>query len=201
MAGVRRAGRRHELVASGAVVVAMVLAGCAAEVVTTPVPPTPSPTPAPTPTPAPGLPLAAGYRPEGPWTVSFARPGDIVRETYDIALTCPDGACDAIVRITDDAGTDLGKGTFELVDDRYVHTATTTRTVDCKVADRTVPRGAIEEVETELVLATYRLAGTAQEHPEIHGTRPVVIAPGAGSDCAPSTIVYPATGEPAGVQP
>lgn len=201
MPGVRRAGRRHTLVVTGAVVVGLALAGCAAEPVPTPVPPTPSPTPAPTPTPIPGLPLAAGYRPEGLWTVSFARPGDIVRETYDIALTCPDGACDAIVRITDEAGVEIGKGEFTLADDRYLYSATTTRTVDCVIGERTVPRGATETAETELVLATYRITGTAQEHPGIQGTRTVVLEPGPGSDCSPSTTVYPATGEPAGVQP
>jgi hypothetical protein len=123
------------------------------------------------------------------------RPGDVVRETYDIALTCPDGACDAIVRITGEAGEEIGKGEFTLSDDRYLFSSTTTRTVDCVVGARTVPRGATETAETELVLATYRISGTAQEQPRIQGTRTIVIEPDPGSGCAASTTVYPATGE------
>ena len=133
--------------------------------------------------------------------MAFARPGDIVRETYEIALTCPDGACDAIVRISDDSGADLGKGRFELVDDRYVFTSEATRTVDCTVDGRTVPRGATERVATALVVATYRITGTASEQQGIQGTRTVTLEPVAGSGCTPSTTVYPATGELARDQP
>ena len=71
-------------------------------------------------------------------------------------------------------------------------------TVDCSVADRTVPRGATEVVDTALVLATYRITGTAREQQVIQGTRTVTIEPLPGSDCAPTVTVYPATGERTG---
>jgi hypothetical protein len=145
----------------------------------------------------PGTPLAAGYRPEGVWLVTFARPGDIIRERYDIALTCPDGVCDAIVRITGEDGADLGEGEFLLDDGRFVHSASATRTVDCDAAGRTVRGGATERSDTELVIATYRLAGTAVEEPGLEGRRIVTIEPAADSGCEPSVTIYPATGEPA----
>ena len=68
------------------------------------------------------------------------------------------------------------------------------RTAPCREARRKRRR-------PELVLATYRITGTAREHPGIQGTRTVTSSPVPGSDCSPSTTVYPATGEPAGVQP
>jgi hypothetical protein len=145
----------------------------------------------------PGQPLAAGYRPEGAWVVTFARPGDIVREVYDIALTCPDGVCDAIVRITGEDGAELGEGEFLLDDGRFVFTSDATAPVDCDAAGTTVPRGATARTTTELVVATFRLAGTATEGPRIEGRRTVTIEPDAGSGCSPSVVVYPAAGEPA----
>lgn len=178
---------------------ALAVAGCGAEAVPSASPtPSPTPTPAPTATALPGSPLAADYRPEGAWTVAFARPGDIVREVYEIALTCPSGTCDAIVRISDDAGVEIGKGTFDLVEGRYVHSSTTSRTVDCTVGARTVPRGATEVVETALVVATYRITGTAREQQAIQGSRTITLEPVPGSACAPSVTVYPATGERTG---
>jgi hypothetical protein len=121
-----------------------------------------------------------------------------VREVYEIALTCPDGSCDAIVRISDVAGEEIAEGTFELVEGRYVHSSTRQRTVDCVAAGKTVPRGATELAETALVIATYRITGTAREQQAIHGTRTVTLEPVPGSDCAPSVTVYPATGERTG---
>ena len=70
----------------------------------------PTPTPAPTATPLPGTPLPEAYRPEGDWAVTFALPGDFIRETWRIVLTCPKGACDAIVEIRDAKGKARGPG-------------------------------------------------------------------------------------------
>jgi hypothetical protein len=196
---IRPKGRLRALAAAGALVAAV--AGCTSEVPQTAPPPTPSPTPAPTPTPLPGQPLASSYRPEGEWEVAFSRPGDIVRETYVITMTCPDGTCDAIVEIRDAAGERIGDGRFTLEDGRYRYASTTRSTVDCAAGGRTVPRGATQEVDTSLVLATYRIAGTAREQQAIEGTRTITLEPRPDSGCAASTTVYPARGEPAGTTP
>ena len=178
-------------------VVAAFVAGCGAQAAPSAPPATPSPTPAPTATPLPGSALPAGWRPEGRWSVTFSRPGDIIREAWDITPTCPEGACDALVRMTDVSGAELGTGAFVLTDGRYVLTSTTSGAVDCDAGGRTRVEGGTARVETTLVLGLYRPAGTAKEQPGIQGTRTVALEPRGGSGCAPSTTVYPALGAPA----
>lgn len=149
----------------------------------------------PTATPLPGQPLPAGFRPEGGWLVQFARPGDVVREIYILTLTCPDGACDAIVQVLDLAGAEVGKGTFVLRDDRYAYEAGTSGSADCEAGGLIVRDGANRRVDTSLVIATFRIAGTATERQSIQGSRTVTIEPKADSGCAPSSLVYPALGQ------
>ena len=189
-------GRRSALV--GLALLAVVAAGCAAEAAPSVAPtPRPTPTPAPTATPMPGTPLPEAYRPEGDWTVTFALPGDFITETWRIVLTCPKGACDAVVEIRDARGKARGRGELALQEGRYVMRSTTTATVDCTAAGTKVKGGATRRTETDVVLATYRLAGTAIDQRTIQGRRTVTLEPQAGSGCAPSTLVYPASGEPA----
>ena len=189
-------GRRSAL--AGLALLAIVLAGCAAEAAPSVAPtPRPTPTPAPTPTPMPGTPLPETYRPEGDWTVTFALPGDFVTETWRVVLTCPKGACDAVVEIRDAKGKARGRGEFALQDGRYVMRSTTTATIDCTAAGAKVKGGATRRTETDVVLATYRLAGTAIDQRTIQGRRTVTLEPQAGSGCAPATLVYPASGKPA----
>ena len=138
-----------------------------------------------------------GVSPEGDWTVTFALPGDFVTETWRIVLTCPKGACDAVVEMRDAKGKDRGRGELALQDGRYVLRSTTTATVDCTAAGAKVKGGATRRTETDVVLATYRLAGTAIDQRTIQGRRTVTLEPQSGSGCARSTLVYPATGEPA----
>ena len=52
--------------------------------------------------------------PEGDWTVTFALPGDFITETWRIVLTCPKGACDAVVEIRDAKGKARGRGELAL---------------------------------------------------------------------------------------
>jgi hypothetical protein len=190
----RRGGRA--LAFTGAVLLAVVLGGCAAEAAPPPAPtPTPIVTPAPTPTPLPGTPLPAAYRPEGDWTVTFALPGDFVRETWRIVNTCAEGPCDAVVEIRDAKGKVRGHGELTLRDGRYVLESTTTATVSCRAGGTVVKGGATARTETDVVLATYRLAGTAIDQRTIQGRRTVDIEPVAGSPCAPARLVYPASGE------
>ena len=190
-----RSGGR-ELAFAGAVLLAAVLAGCSADAAPS-APPTPAPTvePTPSPTPLPGTPLPEAYRPEGDWTVTFALPGDFIRETWRIVNTCPKGACDAVVEIRDEKGKVRGHGELTLQDGRYVLQSTTTATVSCKAGATTVKGGATARTETDVVLATYRLAGTAIDQRTIQGRRTVDIEPQAGSGCAPAKLVYPASGE------
>lgn len=189
-------GRRSAL--AGVVLLALALAGCAAEAAPS-VAPTPRPTftPAPTATPMPGSPLPEAYRPEGDWTVTFALPGDFITETWRIVLTCPKGACDAVVEMRDAKGKGRGRGELALQEGRYVLRTTTTATVDCTAAGAKVKGGATRRTETDVVLATYRLAGTAIDQRTIQGRRTVTLEPQSGSGCAPATRVYPASGEPA----
>ena len=182
-------------------VLAAAFAGCASEVPPTAPPPTPTATPAPTPTPLPGEPLPAAFRPEGTWIVTFSRPGDIIRETYVITMTCPDGACDAIVEVRDQDGQRISAGMFVLQDDRYLYEATSDARADCDAGGRIVRQGAAAHVDTSLVLATYRIAGTAREQQGIEGTRTVTIEPASDSGCPASTTVYPARGEPTRSEP
>ena len=189
------AGGRTTL--AGLALLAVLVSACAAQAAPS-VPPTPdpSPTPAPTATPMPGTPLPEAYRPEGDWTVTFALPGDFVTETWRIVLTCPKGACDAVVEMRDAKGKDRGRGELALQDGRYVLRSTTTATVDCTAAGAKVKGGATRRTETDVVLATYRLAGTAIDQRTIQGRRTVTLEPQSGSGCARSTLVYPASGEP-----
>lgn len=190
----RRRGRAHAF--AGAVLLGAVLGACSAQAAPSVGPsPTPSPTPAPTATPLPGTPLPEAYRPEGDWTVTFALPGDFIRETWRIVNTCPKGSCDAVVEIRDERGKVRGHGELALQDGRYVLESTTTATVSCKAGAKTVKGGATARTETAVVLATYRLAGTAIDQRTIQGRRTVEIEPQADSGCAPSKLVYPATGE------
>ena len=186
----------RELAFAGAVLLGVALAGCSAEAAPS-VPPTPAPTvePTPTPTPLPGTPLPEAYRPEGDWTVTFALPGDFIRETWRIVNTCPKGACDAVVEIRDEKGKVRGHGELTLRDGRYVLQSTTTATVSCKAGAKTVDGGATARTETDVVLATYRLAGTAIDQRTIQGRRTVDIEPQADSGCTPAKLVYPASGE------
>jgi hypothetical protein len=193
----RAAGGRHSALA-GFALLAVVLAGCAAQAAPS-VAPTPGPTatPDPTATPMPGTPLPDSYRPEGDWTVTFALPGDFITETWRVVLTCPKGACDAVVEIRDAKGKARGRGELALKDGRYVMRSTTTATVDCTAAGATVKAGATRRTETDVVLATYRLAGTAIDQRTIQGRRTVSLEPQSGSGCTPTTLVYPASGKPA----
>ena len=126
-------GRRSAL--AGVALLAVVLAGCAADAAPSVAPtPRPTPTPAPTATPMPGTPLPETYRPEGDWTVTFALPGDFITETWRIVLTCPKGSCDAVVEMRDAKGKARGRGELALQDGRYVLRSTTTATVDCTAA-------------------------------------------------------------------
>jgi len=160
------------LALAGFVLLATVLAACTAEAAPSVAPtPRPTPTPAPTATPMPGTPLPETYRPEGDWTVTFARPGDFVTETWRIVLTCPKGSCDAVVEMRDAKGKARGRGELALQDGRYVLRSTTTATVDCTAAGTKVKGGATR--------------------------RTVTLEPQSGSGCAPATLVYPASGEPA----
>ena len=190
-------GGRRSAFAGGALLV-VVLAACTAQAAPS-VPPTPrpTPTPAPTATPLPGTPLPESYRPEGDWTVTFALPGDFITETWRIVLTCPKGACDAVVEMRDAKGKGRGRAELALQDGRYVLRTTTTATVDCTAGGVKVKGGATRRTETDVVLATYRLAGTAIDQRTIQGRRTVTLEPQSGSDCAPATLVYPASGEPA----
>ena len=189
-------GRRSAL--AGVALLAVVLAGCAAEAAPSVAPtPRPTPTPAPTATPMPGTPLPETYRPEGDWTVTFALPGDFITETWRIVLTCPKGSCDAVVEMRDAKGKARGRGELAFQDGRYVLRSTTTATVDCTAAGAKVKGGATRRTETDVVLATYRLAGTAIDQRTIQGRRTVTLEPQSGSGCPPNTLVYPASGEPA----
>jgi len=189
-------GRRAAL--AGLALFAVVVAGCTAEAAPSVAPtPRPTPTPAPTATPMPGTPLPETYRPEGDWTVTFALPGDFITETWRIVLTCPKGSCDAIVEMRDARGKGRGRAELALQDGRYVMRTTTTATVDCTATGGKVAGGATRRTETDVVLATYRLAGTAIDQRTIQGRRTVILEPQSGSGCAPSTLVYPASGEPA----
>jgi hypothetical protein len=189
-------GRRSAL--AGVALLAVVVAGCTAQAAPSVAPtPRPTPTPAPTATPMPGTPLPETYRPEGDWTVTFALPGDFITETWRIVLTCPKGSCDAIVEMRDARGKGRGRAELALQDGRYVMRTTTTATVDCTAAGAKVEGGATRRTETDVVLATYRLAGTAIDQRTIQGRRTVTLEPQSGSGCAPSTLVYPASGEPA----
>jgi hypothetical protein len=189
-------GRRSAL--AGVALLAVVVAGCTAEAAPSVAPtPRPTPTPAPTATPMPGTPLPETYRPEGDWTVTFALPGDFITETWRIVLTCPKGSCDAIVEMRDARGKGRGRAELALQDGRYVMRTTTTATVDCTATGGKVEGGATRRTETDVVLATYRLAGTAIDQRTIQGRRTVTLEPQSGSGCAPSTLVYPASGEPA----
>jgi hypothetical protein len=175
---------------------AAILAGCAASAApSVPATPPPTATPAPTATPLPGSPLPAGYRPEGDWAVTFALPGDFVKETWRIVLACPKGQCDAVVEIRDQKGKVRGRGEMTLQDGRYVLRSTATATISCSAGGTVVKGGATRRTETEVVLATYRLAGTAVDQHGIQGRRTVRIEPQAGSGCAASSLVYPASGE------
>ena len=190
----RRGGRA--LAFTGAVLLGVVLSACSAEAAPSVAPvPTPTPTPAPTATPLPGTPLPEAYRPEGDWAVTFALPGDFIRETWRIVLTCPKGACDATVEMRDAKGKVRGRGELTLQDGRYVLRSTATSTISCKVAGKVVEGGATRRTETDVVLASYRLAGTAITQRSIQGSRTVAIEPQADSGCAASRLVYPATGE------
>jgi hypothetical protein len=181
---------------AGAAVLATVLAGCAAQAAPSLAPkPRPTPTPAPTATPLPGTPLPEAYRPEGDWTVTFALPGDFITETWRVVLTCPKGACDAVVEMRDAKGKGRGRAELALQDGRYVMRTTTTATVDCTAAGAKVKGGATRRTETDVVLATYRLAGTAIDQRTIQGRRRVTLEPQSGSGCARATLVYPASGE------
>jgi len=178
------------------VLLGSVLGACSADAAPSAAPPaTPTPTPAPTATPLPGTPLPEAYRPEGDWDVIFALPGDFIRETWRIVLTCPKGACDATVEIRDDKGKVRGHGELTLQDGRYVLRSTTTATIACTVAGKVVEGGATRRTETDAVLASYRLAGTAITQRSIQGSRTVAVEPQGGSGCAASTLVYPGTGE------
>lgn len=188
-------GRRSAL--AGLALLAIVLAGCTAEAAPPAPTPRPTPTPAPTATPMPGTPLPETYRPEGDWTVTFALPGDFITETWRVVLTCPKGACDAVVEIRDAKGKARGRGELALKDGRYVMRSTTTATIDCTAAGAKVKGGATRRTETDVVLATYRLAGTAIDQRTIRGRRTVTLEPQSGSGCAPATLVYPASGKPA----
>ena len=188
-------GRRSAF--AGVALLAVVVAGCTAEAAPSVAPtPRPTPTPAPTATPMPGTPLPETYRPEGDWTVTFALPGDFITETWRIVLTCPKGSCDAIVEMRDARGKGRGRAELALQDGRYVLRSTTTATVDCTAAGAKVKGGATRRTETDVVLATYRLAGTAIDQRTIQGRRTVTLEPQSGSGCARSTLVYPASGEP-----
>lgn len=184
---------------------AVVLAACGATAAVSSAPPSalaaaPAATPAPTPTPLPGAALPAGYRAEGTWAIAFARPGDIHRETWTLTPACETGACDAVVEIRakgaskDDPAV---RGTLSLRDGRWVYEAKTVEVVDCTAGGKTVAHGALRTITTTMVLATWRVAGTTTEVRELRGSRSIVDAPVDGSACAPSAIVYPATGEPA----
>jgi hypothetical protein len=191
----RLSGGRHAALA-GLMLLAAMLAGCAASAApSAPATPGPTPTPAPTATPLPGSPLPASYRPEGDWAVTFALPGDFVKETWRIVLTCPKGQCDAVVEIRDAKGKVRGHGEMTLVDGRYVLRSTATATISCKVGGTVVKGGATRRTETDVVLATYRLAGTAVDQRQIQGRRSIAIEPQGGSGCAASSLVYPASGE------
>jgi hypothetical protein len=181
---------------AGAVVLGVVLGACSAEAAPSVAPtPTPVPTPGPTATPLPGTPLPEAYRPEGDWNVTFALPGDFIRETWRIVLNCPKGACDATVEIRDGKGKVRGRGELTLQDGRYVLRSTTTATINCRAAGKVIEGGATRRTETDVVLASYRLAGTAITQRSIQGSRTVSIEPQADSGCAPSRLVYPGTGE------
>jgi len=185
---------------AGALVRVMLLAGavgaCTAEAAPPPAPtPPPTPIPAPTATPLPGTPLPASYRPDGEWTVTFALPGDFIRETWRIKLKCPKGACDAVVEIRDAKGKKRGKAKLALQDGRYVLRTTTTATIDCRAGGSTVKGGATRRTETDVVLATYRLAGTAIDRRSMAGHRTIEIEPQGDSGCSASRLVYPASGE------
>ena len=190
----RAAGGRALALAAFAVLAAVV-AGCAAAAPSAAPTPRPTPRPAPTATPMPGTPLPESYRPEGDWTVTFALPGDFITETWRIVLTCPKGACDAVVEIRDAKGKARGRGELALQDGRYVLRSTTTATVDCTAGTSKVKGGATRRTETDVVLATYRLAGTAIDQRTIQGRRTVTLEPQSGSGCKPSILVYPASGE------
>ena len=171
----RASGGRGSALA-GFVLLAIVLAACTAEAApSAPPTPSPTPTPAPTATPLPGTPLPEAYRPEGDWTVTFALPGDFITETWRIVLTCPKGACDAVVEIRDAKGKARGRGELALQDGRYVLQSTTTATVDCTAGGTKVNGGATRRTETDVVLATYRLAGTAIDQRTIQGRRTVTL--------------------------
>jgi hypothetical protein len=186
-------GRAGALV--GFVLLAVALTACAAEAAPPSATPGPTPTPAPTATPLPGSPLPESYRPDGDWAVTFALPGDFIRETWRIALICPKGACDAVVDMRDAKGKRRGRGELVLQDGRYVLHTTTSATVDCRAGDATVTGGATRRIETEVVLATYRLAGTAIDQRSIQGRRTIAIEPQPDSGCSASRLVYPASGE------
>ena len=189
-------GRRSAL--AGIALLAVLVAGCVAQAAPSVAPtPRPTPTPAPTATPMPGTPLPETYRPEGDWTVTFALPGDFITETWRIVLTCPKGSCDAVVEMHDAKGKGRGRAELALQEGRYVMKTTTTATVDCTAAGGKVEGGATRRTETDVVLATYRLAGTAIDQRTIQGRRTITLEPQSGSGCAPATLVYPASGEPA----
>ena len=189
-------GRRSAL--AGLALCAIVLAGCTAEAAPSVGPtPRPTPTPAPTATPMPGTPLPETYRPEGDWTVTFALPGDFVTETWRIVLTCPKGACDAVVEMRDARGKGRDRAELALQDGRYVMRTTTTATVDCTAAGPKDKGGATRRTETDVVIPTNRIAGTAIDQRTIQGRRTVTLEPQSGSGCAAATLVYPASGKPA----
>jgi hypothetical protein len=193
--GTRASGWRACTLACVALL-ATVVGACTADAAPSAAPtPRPTPTPAPTATPLPGTPLPEAYRPEGDWTVTFALPGDFITETWRIVLTSPKGACDAVVEMRDAKGKGRGRGELALQDGRYVMRTTTTATVDCTAAGAKVKGGATRRTETDVVLATYRLAGTAIDQRTIQGRRTVTFEPQSGSGCAPATLVYPASGE------
>lgn len=177
-------------------VLSVVLGACSTEAAQSLAPsPTPTPTPAPTATPLPGTPLPEAYRPEGDWKVTFALPGSFIRETWRIVLNCPKGACDASVEIRDANGKVRGHGELTLKDGRYVLRSTATATIACKAGGKVVEGGATRRTETDVVLASYRLAGTAMSQRAIQGSRTIAIEPQGGSGCLASRLVYPGTGE------
>jgi predicted secreted Zn-dependent protease len=161
-----------------------------------PVARTSQPPRSPAPTPATILALDVGQRPSGPWAVSFQLTGTpAIREVYVLAPACDEASCDINATIQTFAGEPLGTGVFRFADGMYRYEADRTETVECNDGFETIPDGATRVSHTILLIAGYRLVGTAVVSVDMRGTRAVTLTPVGGRGCSAETLDYAANGE------